>query len=451
MTAGFKEKLKTAILVVLFLTTILLLYLNMSYGQRRLELNRILSIRPGRTESLSISDFIRADYTVISDGSGSFRADTKNCDEATKKALEIVGSLSGKRSLVVSEISEDIFYSLMADYRSVSLYFPFALPEEGISGLSDMEILVFSGSEAESFFVKDGQNRYYRVLSDRDLKGVELLLPLLDPEEASLFFAGTVLGGSSRSLVTLAFEQERTEAGMSRERFDDAELASGIFGDSFDFVRRYSDSFGNVSYLQGYGSRRLSFSSDGSAEYKAEGGSAQEDFAGSLETALSFLSKIYGESVLEHVRLSELRQSGTRVKSYDLCFDFYGRGLPVKMDEPLAEISVSGGTVSSARFSNWRIGFSSEGESFTTAEATNIIANDCKHIYSRLSGGSSGNADEAFSYVADHLIKIKAVYFARGKGPGRELEQAWLIRFENMDFYYSAVDGRLLAETERGS
>ena len=46
------------------------------------------------------------------------------------------------------------------------------------------------------------------------------------------------------------------------------DAARAVFGDTFSFVRRITDSFGNVTYMYGYGEKNLYLYAEGAIEYR---------------------------------------------------------------------------------------------------------------------------------------------------------------------------------------
>ena len=86
------EHIKTAILVVLFLTTILLLYLSFNQSGKSFSISDILPGGRASVITVSVDEYIAPEYTVQSEGNGKFLISYKNRKDVFDTAKQCAAS-----------------------------------------------------------------------------------------------------------------------------------------------------------------------------------------------------------------------------------------------------------------------------------------------------------------------------------------------------------------------
>ncbi len=427
------EHIKNGILVVLFFVTILLLYFQFKESSRSFAIADIL---PGGDEPVSApsaAELLAPSRCACSDGGGVYYL----CGfgpEDFSVAMDGAARLCADADPVVSEITEEQYKAVCGQFPSVQILFDTGLPfRETFSyfgakrlGSSDsigtFTTLAFSDGEKESFFVISGDGKFYRILADHREECVSALRARLPQSGDTCYYAGDIIGGSCAALMPIETAGPLAPRSCSREDQSleqRTRVAENVFGDTFDFVRRIADSFGNITYLYGYGQRSFRVPAGGGFEYRQElSGASSAGFFDDLEAAVAFVSRCGGWDGLAggdiEFRLTEAREGGEgRGRSHIFGFSEMAGGVPCASGEgPAIEIEVLGGQIVSYRRNAVVPGGASGKPEGTAADAANVIAGNCNYIYNTLQGAVlQANSDEAFGYVSEHLADVRCVYF----------------------------------------
>ena len=441
------EHIKSVILVVLFVTTILLLYLLWGSAPSRLIPSFLFG--QGDAEAPAADTLVTPLYVAFGSADGTFRLakDTSGIYTAVGRRLADYPSESG---VILSEISAEQYKEALTGYESLSIYYGFDLDFPGFCGLygfgsisgSDqitaIDGFAFSDAARESVLLRDtSSGRFFRIVFSAEQNIVGELRDGAELADDVMYPAGDILGGESMALLPLS-----ARSGLARGRFtpkaDEDErlhMAEAVFGDTFDFVRRISDSFGNVTYMYGYGQKTFSSSIDGSYEYKAEAsGGESAGFLGDLQTALNFAAACGGWD--ESLKLSAVSIRSGREPSYEFCFVQSAEGVPVYAEHHYAaEITVTGGQVTRYLRSTAILSAGAGGEERNLTDPANVIAANCNHIYN-ISRGSmlSIDSEEAFEYVSNSVSAVLQGYFR--SEDGSELIPCWIIRTDDGACFY---------------
>jgi hypothetical protein len=459
-----KEKLKNAVLVVLFILAILLLYLLWRPDSvRSLRLSDILPFSGDRAYVPGCEEVTIPEKLIAGDGSGSFTVRTTGLDGAFSRAVELSKELCGG-SADIYEITEEQFELARDTYPAAFLYWNYSIPvqeffdyygiDAGVSlaALGNMSCLGFSEAEESSLFVADPEaGTFYRLVSESVHAGFTAELAKLSGEGGSVCYpAYTILGGTNRTLVPLSMESSLSECSYEPEGGADparyfSTVAETIFGETFDFVRRITDGFGNITYMYGYGAKTFTVYSAGGVEYRAETEGSSRGFFGDLRTALEFAGKCgaFPEDGRLRYRLAACSVSGTgRLRTHEFSFLAYIDGIPVNSEEGYPfTVTVSNGGVSGYKRSTFTItGFASSGPE-AVGDAVNTVANNSNHMYKVLNGDVlSENSDEAFTFVSDSLSTMSVGYY--DSEPARQLIPCWAIStLQGTVFYFDLYDG----------
>ena len=453
------EKLKNAVIVVLFLTTILLLNLTWeNEGSGGFRLSSVLDLISPDVWVPDASEFIAADRTVCGFGDATFSVDTGRAADDMNVLLQTFRDKS-TAAFEIDEVTDQQYREMMTGFRSLKVVLSCPVPfgefcdHNGIarSALFDqvgtVEALFVSDAAPESLFVEGGgQCRRFIADSENDLA-----TPLLDTiarGEPIFYMAGSMLGNDNMALLPLAGSADLARTAWESEAAGDTEkagrtMAESIFGENFDFVRRITDSFGNVTYMYGYGEKTLTCLTEGTFEYKtgaAEG--PDPGFYSSLQTAVNFVAARGGWGPDRHAlafRLCGAKEEGSgRNKQYTFEFAQLLDGVPLlSEDGPAIVVKVAGGEVNTYR----RAVASAEAQrddAQPAADAANVIAGNCHLIHSVLAGNVlAASSDEEFSYVAERFRQASAAYIVRED----ELTPAWVITMEGgTKFFFGLYD-----------
>ena len=123
------EKLKNAVIVVLFLTTILLLNLSWrSEGQGSFRLSNVLDFISEDVWVPETEEFLRPDHLVYGFGDATFSVDRSRQDLVWEDLLSIFSRQSSTSSFLVSEVTDQQYREMLTGYRSLKVVFPCEFP-----------------------------------------------------------------------------------------------------------------------------------------------------------------------------------------------------------------------------------------------------------------------------------------------------------------------------------
>ena len=439
MSVKTKENIKMIIIVVLFLTTILLLYLIWG-GSDEVKVSDLIP-RFGRdADEIEVGSSVEPDKTYYSAGDGSFRC-VSDSYYTFRQIMEKFRNFSDKSTVMSMEIQKEQFEEAIKNHPSVIAEFTYTFPfaelcsDLGIGGsnaysnIGNINSVCFSSAATDSLLVANtAEKKYYRLVSDSvDLEFEE---PFSFAQDYNCYEVSRVLGVGEGGLFPLLSQTYLQEGSCSESNNISAEeyteIARIFFGDSFDFVRRISDSFGNHTFMYGFGQKTLTLGADGSIEYKAEAETGNSGgFYGDLKTAKSFINAVimrhyaYPEDVNGGLKLKSVTQTGSgksaaytfRFVQYCECelYDPEGNGYAL-------EITVENGQVSRLKSKIVLMDTLPYDETLPhqVVDAANVIA-------------ANAPSDEAFVRIAENYRSMDEVlYISEGK-----LLPAWKLTLDD--------------------
>ena len=297
----FIEYFKTIILVVLFLITILLLYLCFNQHGRSFSIADIIPTRNKTAASVDFTKYTNPSYIVQSNGDGSFSISFENKERFLDATKECAQSLIASSTAKIEKVTEEEFRRKALEDKAFQAIFSFDVPFNDISteltgkqldlpeGFEGFNTILFADSSKECFYVRDSYDGYYKIVAGENYYSIDRLSREFVPNEKTLSISANIYN-IERILEAYGLVPEIDILEVNTDH-----VAEAIFGDTFDFVRKITDSFGNETYMYGYGQKRLSVNIDGSIEFKEETGTENtHDFYTDLEAALNFIAKTVG-------------------------------------------------------------------------------------------------------------------------------------------------------------
>ena len=297
----FLENFKTVILVVLFLITILLLYLCFNQHGKQFTLSEIFPGGRAGATTVSESDYILPEYALQSNGDSTFSVAFKNKNEIYKATEDSMKSLLLSSAASITEVTQEVFEKASLSKNSVQVVFNFDVPFDDFckheietsldkpAKLIGFSVVLFNDEEKDSFYMRDSESNCFKMTAGENYYAINRFSNCLSFENKILnHFAS--LYDVNKILASYNLLPEVTKYEMDSE-----EIAENIFSDTFDFVRKIKDGFGNETYMYGYGQKRLSINIDNSIEFKEEVNEVNEaEFYSDLSQALSFIENTMG-------------------------------------------------------------------------------------------------------------------------------------------------------------
>lgn len=465
MSGRRREEIKNILLVVLFLTTILFLYLLWTHDtEKSFSLLDVLSGHGGEVDVPSVEEVAVPRLVAISDGSGVFRMASGSTAGLSAAASELIKEACAETTVTVNEINEQQYSAVMSRYSSVQIalsrdvpftdFVRYHLIRIGTQQdlIRNISMFAFSDASRESIFIYDApQDRYFRLRTGEPHEFSSQIRSMSTLDSDSYYLSSDILGAGNAFLPVSVQSQLSeltyvTDAAVGGRDLRNS-MAEVVMGENFDFVRRIIDGFGNITYMYGYGQKNFTAFADGSFEYRGEVSNGNSgDFYEDLKTAISFVARCGGwpgaeagepSLVLDRSEsFSEGRRSGHRYYFSQLVY-----GVPIRGEDGYAaEIEITNGQVSYFRRCTLTVGRMQSSGRSETVEAANVIANNCNHIYNVLNNNTLVAAtDEAFSYVSAVISEMRQGYF-KSSGIG-ELKPCWIVRTQDgTEFYFDLYD-----------
>ncbi|MGI6733481.1 MAG: two-component system activity regulator YycH [Anaerovoracaceae bacterium] len=476
------EFIKNILLVVLFLTTMLLLYFFWSNPVTGFRLADIIGEEP--QEIPSYEQVIQPGKIVVHFESGGYTVLKEEDYNAWGQCLRLLQDLDRQEIRAVEEITGVQFAQIM-DFRSILYQFYYDLPLEsfvrlygipeiaGDDQIGDFSAIGFSSGSPESLFLySNSKDKYYRIVYGQPHTSMDEMLSSVEAAtNVNYHRIGTLVGTENQTLVPLSLDVQLEEIPFTPE-FEDLntpevkDFAKTFFGESFDFVRKIEESKGTHIYMYGYGDKVLTISAGGRVEYKNKETpqGSQQNYFEALDTAIQFVASHGGWKTEEgmamnpFVRYVQHVESNKR-KGYRIVF-----GMELSEDELYLEGSSSiavevihGQVTQYLRDMVWvdeeDYLENTNGTRQETFSTINMIAQNYPYIASILAeeghdfGGLQG--DELFNVVADLIYSVDTGYM-KPEYEGREddvLIPAWIVKAGTVMIYFDLYNAQPLGYT----
>jgi Uncharacterized protein conserved in bacteria len=469
------EKIKNLAIVVLFISTVLLLYffwgnsingnINNQNDQNDANDRIVEVIKPERLVVYFGSD----NYTVIPDGDTNI---WKN--SGSEKDINMVGELKrfGQSDILVKEITDKEYQEVMKYDKSICAEFAYDIPltdfcshfgikkQQSYDAIEDVTEVGYSTAYAESIFIRDKKNhKYYQLYSDKDHTRFKKLISTIKTKGYSPYYPlSTYLGVENDTLVPLSVESNMRSFSYQQDAYvhqteEINKFAKSFFGKNFDFIRKITENDGTVIYMYGYGQRVLIVNTDGSFEYKQEqiSNGTEQSMSEALITAVNFiqghgswesLSRASMTPYLKNVIADPDKKGGyrfvfgTEINGSRL---FYEQGNAVVIDVSDGQVSYYKRNLIS--FDQDEVN-SLEAASYDSAfSPVNLIAQNYGYIYDILlkEGIVKESADQPYIFedIAKLITNMQTGYIkAESKKNDDRIKPVWVVSISNIDIFF---------------
>ena len=472
------EKAKNLSLVVLFLSTVLLLYFfwgNISFDGLRSPSVQTAGKVPETIDLLKpeqiVVNFGSDNYTVVRPGDIWYNSTGEN------SFVEELGRFGPAENILVNEITYEQYQQVMK-FKSIWAEFNFDIPlsdfcsdfkmkkPQSYDVIEAVTSIGYSTAEdGKSLFIYDGKNqKYYRLIADSKDAGSMADMEfsaLIDTIEAEGYYIYYPISSYSdvenNTLVPLAVETNLRSFPFRQDIYSYqtekiSALAEQFFGGNFDFVRTITEESGTVIYMYGYGQQVFIVNTNGSIEYKEEqlGGRTEQSFSAALETAVKFVAShgswesLEGDGLTPYLR--DVVPDPGKGKGYRFIFGmevngnrlFYEDGDPIVVDVISGQVTY---------YKRHIIDFDREDtEAIETASAedafsaVNLIAQNYKYIYDILLQEGEVNAAEdpdlLFEDVASLVNNMQIGYLKPAEKEINEIEPVWVVMLNDLEVYF---------------
>jgi len=475
------ERVKNFSLVVLFLSTVLLLYFfwgNISFDGLKTPAEQTAGDPPDTVKMLVPSQIIvnfgAENYTVLPPGEL-----WQNLTDRDS-FVEELARFGPVENVLVEEITYEQ-YRQVREFRSIWAEFDYDIPfadfcssfhmkkPQSYDVIESVTKIGYSTAEkGDSLYVVDGKaQKTFRIVAaatkDSINKTGNTEFPaFIDSIEANGYPAyypiSSYLGVSNNTLVPLSVEANLQSFSFLQDTYSYQTekintMAERFFGGNFDFVRRIVEESGTVIYMYGYGQNVLIVNTDGSMEYKEEqvSGITDQSFSGALETAVKFVADHGSWKSLEGAEmtpyLKDVIPDPNGRKGYRFLFGMeingtrlhYEKGAPIVIDVTSGQVTYYKRHLIDFDEDDIKVIETASGEE--AFSAVNLIAQNYKYIYDILlqAGEVKATADQAamFEKVASLVNKMEIGYVKLADPKVTEIQPAWILTVYDTDVYFN--------------
>ncbi len=451
------ENIKSVLLVVLMISTILLLYF--FWGDVSLE-DFKLSDNQDNYQALDIKELIVPSQIIISLGEDSYKLGEKNkwsemvmgLDEFMQSGTLIVEEITKEqyeKVMKISSIRAKFNYQLSLSDFCYAYGFKTAPSFDTIETISE---LGYGTISKESLLIYDAKKmKYYRIIIPNDAKRLEQLLGALIEEDSPIYYTiGKYLGGgvTNTTFIPITLKTNLHDFEYNREIFSKqndsvSTIAQSYFGKTFDFIRKIEEGNGTVIYMYGYGEKVLIVNKNGVIEYKEEstGTNSEVGYLESLKTALNFIGThgafeaSNGSKYVPYIKSVEMDPNGK--KGFRFTFGLEVNDYKVyyqDRDPIIIEITENQVTYFNRDLSEYNNIMVEEKKDVykEVYSAINMLAENFSYFKNEM--GMAGTFEE----IADRVILVEPGYAVirdetQTKGSAKA---AWIVGFDGMEAYF---------------
>ena len=354
---AYKERFKTILIVVLFLSTVLLSYFyweNASLsGLKQSVDERFSSSRFTDGDIPEVSSIVYPKSVQVNFGDGTHCICQKEAPELWSAFLPIYIDFSESDDLVIEEISAEQWEETVY-MKSIEYIFDYDLPVELLEAMGasnygqlndfrSITSLAYSEASTSSIFIKDSSNdKYFRVISDLNLEQLSQSIDELYKNRPNQYYPISMLLGTenqvmmpfytSYSLPVVSCPNGTSDSVKNYEK----ELAETFFGKSLDFVRKITGDNGTITYMYGYGQKILNIYKNGMFEFQKTASSEVNsvDFKEAFSIATSFIAEHGSWSSPDgkqlKTRLEDVsKKTSPKASSYTFVFSVHYDNIPL--------------------------------------------------------------------------------------------------------------------------
>lgn len=483
-----RENIKTAIIVVLSLSTILLLYFY--WYQTPFER---FKITPAVTdiEIPPITEIVIPEQIVLSFGEENYciapieKNDLWYGGEQSLQSdmIREFRKFSNSENILTEEITESQ-YNQVFNYRYIKAEFSYAMPfvdfceiyevkrPSSYSSIENINQLAYSEGSEVSLFIKDSiKNKYYRLFSDKDMTNFKRIILEVEQSQHDIYYPlGTFLGIENNTLIPVFLDINDTPLLYKQEvyPYDQDEIndiAKKFFGESFDFIRKITENSGKIIYMYGYGEKVFIVNADGSMEFKEKFDGenyATKKYFEALNIAVKFIGlngglyTAHGEPI--KLYLKDVTETTKGQKGHRFVFGQLINDTKLQYESgAIVEVEVVGGQVTYYYRNiielDERAGLESDNEMPPDAlSAINMLAQNYQYINQAIGETAVGKelVENTFEAVAKTIKSVDTAYLKleNTENTGSIIYPAWVVEAEECQIFFGLYDWKPLCFTE---
>ena len=459
------ENIKSILLVVLFLLTILLLY----FFWGNTPLKNLIWESSTQYDTISPVSIFQPDRIEICFGGGSYTI----IDDKFDVMMACFKTFSDSRNLSITTIEKGYYEEIMK-YSSMKAVFEYYIPFGVICELYGIDRI--PGSDAidavsELAYVADFDNcmfiydktasKYYIIAG-----GVNNCFETLRQEignarqDYDLYFTlETYMGGGiqNNTLCPVSFESNLYNTDCFREDFSGREgksndIIKNFFSDNFDFVRRIAEENGTVIYMYGYGRIVVVAHNNGILEFKREDDDwpgAQLRYLDAFERANAFIAvhggfaAIEGTAFTPYIKQVIIDPEGKKGVRFIFGIKIGNGKVYYQSGEPII-VDVTNGMVSyfKRQLINVNLNDTKQDNGYREVfSAFNLLAINNGYIEVVLIEMKRADAEDiSFEAILEKVTRFDCGYVKTDNE--NTLKASWVVTIDGIEFYFGLDDGK---------
>lgn len=483
------ERLKTILIVVLFLSTVLLSYFYWrapSISGIKQSANEHFSSSVFTSEEVpDLTTFVSPGEFQVNFGNGIYTVYQHDSADLWNTFVDSYINFTNTENLMIEEITEEQWRETM-DMKSIQYIFEYSLPVSffeslGAANFGQSEYFdcisaaALSEVSTTSLFVRDDtQDKYFRIISDSDYFPLDEKISEISSSSPNQYYPIYMFLGTENyamapfvtniSLPVLSYTKKSPEDTGNYEKA----LAKTFFGKSLDFIRKLTDDNGTIIYMYGYGEKMLTIYKNGEFEYQDNPPSddIQLSFGSALSKAVSFIanhgswSSYDGEKL--YAQLKSVSDASTaKMSKYRFRFmTNYSNYTLYGSEASTIEIEVTGNQITFYSRDISMLSPDTLSEQYPEDGSNALITDILSANYQKLAQlliekniiTPEDSSLDIFDVVVKNISSIEAGYFGRTAEGVSEYVPSWIIRFSNFSVFFNLHTGEYLGyfiETEQ--
>lgn len=478
-----KERIKTLLIVVLFITTILLLYF---LWDDHVSLDKNVATPAASGQEYDIQHFIKPAEVIVNFGGNSYTVITDQTESYLEKFIKEFINYSESDNIddiFVKQISQEQWNEAMG-CRSIQYKFDYAMPFTQVveaigvakmpsfNSIDTVSIIGYSTIKGgEGIFIYNGKNKYFWLFSDSKPQGINDIITNIEESGYEQYYPMKSFTGVDNTALLSIYKNDDIKKLKYKQEIKSTDeektnqLAETFFGESFDFIRKIVEKDGTMIYMYGYGQKMLILSPTGSLEYREDPDSesnVQLGFIDSMEKAVEFIAlhgsmnSQNGTNIYPYLKNVKTIEKG---KGYEFIFGYMVNGCPVyySKEDPIVVDVIGSQVVKYKRYifdldqdNNDEITMSDETATdiFPILDA---LTKNCKKMSKILSNNTTVKDEDAiFTSVSLQIKDVRIGYYIQNQSVNKEkvFQPVWIVYTGKVNFFFDLKTGDLIGYSQ---
>ncbi len=500
-----KEKFKTVLLTILFVLSIILtqqLWISIPLAEVLTTSKQVENKDIHKNDNIkTLISIVSPQSFIVNFGGGlhtvlysdTFSMGQEDFEGFWPETLMLFKDNYFQEGATVEEVAKEKWEEV---YKSKSILMDFGLSiplsvvrnlsegkEAGIAGkIQELDSILIGATEGTGVFLSNtATDKYYRLKGiSNKISNFPKAISLIDQNSYNIYYDikdvyGNVVSSSnvveSHRLIPVSLKDNIPTIQVVEEidPYNEAQVeaySSTFFGESFDFVRKITETNGSVIYMYGYGKKVLKIDTTGALEYfeeiDPEKSTGNLQYWDALKEAYSFVKEHGGwpnNTYLKEVNISE----DNKRKGYEFVFGYRINSMPVYYNDKLSHrpivVVVEGKQIIHyeryIKNEKVAVNFLEEEDLNNTTVLTPLQVIDSnfdkikqKYLRSISKEDNYPSEENVGNEVLKSIRLIKLGYYDNPMRERNKLIPVWVVQFDLYTYYFDAYSGTIVYQSE---